>query len=203
MITDPARVLASWEWQTEDAILIPYLNCSKFAFPEDFLVQLYFQVKAEGLTDLVFPSYPDGLTLNQAIKSLESKPIIVGLTKPDYNVAGVGWLYEVEGQDGARKASIGFLFFRKEHGRKVVRAIARLALRWWFDGLKCDVLYGTCLSSNKVAINFSKRMGFRICGQLPMFCLRNGALEDATLLVQTKDEYLAREQLLDDGSRKD
>jgi RimJ/RimL family protein N-acetyltransferase len=187
--TSPEKVLASWEYQDAFSILSP---CNLLAFPEDFLVGLYFKTRDQGLLDLVLPGMEDH-SLGAFIKLLYGKPLLVGLDKTNNNVAAYAWIWGVEGQDGAKKASLGFLFFREYHGKPITKSLARLALRWWFVKDNVDVMYGTILSSNHVARNYAKRLGFKELADLPRFFIREGRFQDATLIVMLKEDFLARE----------
>lgn len=187
MIETAEEIVQKWKYATDRVHLSPY---EPAAFDEDFLVLLYQQMKRDNLVELVcLPT-----NLNDFVSYLHARPIVVGCVKsPDYPVAGFGWLNEVEGVDGARKASFGFSFFRKHWGKPEIGEISDLALEWWFRECRIDILYGASLTFNRAARIFAARMGFTSVGILPGFFVINGEMLDAHL-VYLKKEYWEKRQ---------
>lgn len=182
---DPAEVLATHEYQDEHSVLLPYVEGK---FGDEFLTGIYLKAKKQALLDRVFMT-PQPITFPEFISQLHRKPMLVGLAKPTYNVVGIAWLYGVEGNDGWRKATVAYLFFREAWGKPELRSLARLGVRWWFDALNVDVLYGTTLVTNPLARKFAQYMGFHVLCTLPKFFAVRGQLQDASLSVLTRDEW--------------
>lgn len=181
MSTAVEQVVVAHPYQDEDVILVPY---TEKAFDEAFLVQIYMQAKMDGTLARVFPSGEGShWSLNQFIYSLHTKPVVVGLAKPDYNVVGLAFLYEVDGQAGMRKASLGFLFLKNWWGKQQVRSLARLAFKYWKQEMGVQVLYGTILTSNRLAQNFAKKFGFQKVGSIPGFFCKDTQMVDGELFV--------------------
>ena len=188
----PAKVVASWPWQNKSVILIPYDGTATRSFPEDFLVSQYFRMRDDGALGKVFP-HVGVLGLNQFVNYLSNKPMVVVLSKPTYTVAGFGWLWEVTGTDGARRAIVGFAFHRGAQGTQQTRDGARLALAWWFTELNIDVVFGSILASNRIAENFSRKLGFEVVATIPNWFVNGDQFEDARLVTLTKVGFLQRE----------
>ncbi len=192
-------VLENYPYKTETTCLVPYLEgVNGGEFPEGYLLFLYQKAKEQGLVNRIFP----GAAVAGAtafLRQLANKPIVIGLVRKldKYLPAGVGWLHEVAGLEGARKASLGFMFFRewwgsKSHPSLEIHEIAEMALRWWYEELKVNVLYGSTLKRNRLAIRFGRAMGFRSLCDLPLFFHKGGQLMDGHLMVQTREEFRCR-----------
>lgn len=195
-MTDSPQVesVQAWPYQDSNGLLLPFDQSNPGQYGHGLIPALYAQMEKDGLLEVCLPGVTD-LSLAGLFRVLDSKPIVVGLAKPGYDCAGIGWLYGVEGQEGARKAFMGFLFFRDHWGTPVVRSLARQALRYWFVDLKVDVLYGATLKTNRLARNFGKKLGFRELTDLPRWFSRNGEFQDGTLVMLAKEQFLAREVL--------
>lgn len=174
-------------YQTDKVILLPYID-HRQAFPDGFLVNLYEQMKADGLLETVFAGMSD-VTCNKFVSYLSTHPMVVYIIKEEMNCVGFGWVAQSEGITGARKGSFGFTFFRKYWGTQMVRDLCWLSLRWWFHELKIDVLYATSLRTNRLATNFSRIFGFEKIGNLPMFFQKGDKLVDGTLICLKKTNF--------------
>ena len=187
----PLEKLLSWPYQTERAILVPYSGEAKKQFSQDFLCQQYVRLLREDILDTVFPEGP--ITLNQFIAYCLEKPVQV-LCKNDVQtgvlpVCGFGWLYDWAGPEGARMSKVGFAFYREYWGTPLVRELGDLLLRWWLNECKVDVLYGTMLKTNRLALNFSQRFGFKELCVLPSFFFRDGKRIDGRLVCLERENY--------------
>jgi hypothetical protein len=178
-----------WRYQTEDATMVPYVegNPSK-VFSDEFLFFLYSRCKEDGLLDVLFPGMPL-VTPARFVAYLKDRPVLVGLVKPDFEVAGFGFIYEVQGEDGARKGTIGFAFFKKWWGTGNPLEIARLALQWWFTEAKYSIIFGTTRWTNRIAWRFAQKLGFQSVGRVPKFFSKNGQLEDMHLMWVTPETF--------------
>jgi RimJ/RimL family protein N-acetyltransferase len=178
-----------WAYQNDRVIVVPYVdgNPSK-AFSDEFLFFLYSQCKKDKILDILFPGMPM-VTPARFVAYLKDRPILVGLVKPTFEVAEFGFIYEVEGPEGARKGTVGFAAFRKWWGSSEIKDMSRLALRWWFTEAKYNILFGTTLWRNRVAWRFSRELGFQSVGRVPMFFSKDGRLEDMHLLYATPETF--------------
>jgi hypothetical protein len=179
-----------WKYQTEKAHLVPYVDGNpSTVFSNEFLFHLYARCKEDKLLNILFPGM-SSVTPAKFVAYLKDRPVLVGLAKPGYEVAGFGFLYEVEGDDDARKATVGFVFFKKWWGTGEVQDIARLALRWWFVEWKLKIIFGTTLWRNRLAWRFAKQLGFQSVGRVPLFFYKAGKLEDMHLIYLTSESFL-------------
>lgn len=185
---DANEILETWQYRTERVHLSPY---SSEAFDELFLPRLYLKTKEEGLLDLIFPGWHSKMTLPDFVDYLNARQqgFVVATLRPDYPVVGYGWLNEIEGVNGARKASFGFCFFREYHRSEEIRDLARLALAYWFKEIDLNVLYGATLFSNRPAIKFSQEMGFHQIGLAPKFFVKGNRMDDAWIVVLEREDF--------------
>lgn len=197
---DIPQAVRDYQYQDGDCLVLPYNHATRDHFPEAFLPSMYFRMKEEGLLPLVFPQ-AEPLHLNHVVQYLADKPILVVFKKPEYTVAGLGWLYQVEGPEGARKGSVGFAFFREFQGRHLARQAARLALRWWMTEGKIDAIFGTVAVHNRIAENFARRVGFNVVGTIPYwFATPEKKFMAARLMLVTKEDFEREAALWDQAS---
>jgi len=184
---------AKWEYQTDKVVIIPYVPEKKKYFPETFLVSLYSRLVEDGTLKVTFPGM-DVASLNKFIAYLHRRSVLMFHFKTEDGKVGepfgFAWICEVEGKDGARKASFGFAIFRKFWGRVENRHACMLAIYWWFTALKIDILYATTLVKNKLAQNYAKNFGFKVIGVMPKFFIHDGELVDVVLRYLEKDYFL-------------
>lgn len=185
--------MTGWNYQTETVALLPYICAKDAIFPEEFLVSIYLRFKGENLLGSLFPGNP--LNLVEFVSNFKDRPLVVGMVHDAgiWKVMGIGWLWEVEGPAGARKASCAYAFFREFWGRDEVRKIARMALRYWFEEFGVRVIYGAALKSNVRAQRFDREMGLKKVADLQKFFIRGNQMFDAVLVSITYDEFLASE----------
>jgi len=181
-----------WPYCTERVHLTPYVEGNKSSlFPEEFLFSLYAQCKKEHLLDVLFPGMPL-VTAARFVAYLKDRPVLVGFVKSDIaplKVAGFGFLYEVEGEEVARKATVGFCFFKEWWGSKEIVDLSKLCLRYWFNEVKLKVVFGTTLWRNRLAWRFARNLGFVSIGKVPRFFSKDGKLEDMHLLYLTPENF--------------
>jgi RimJ/RimL family protein N-acetyltransferase len=179
-----------WIYQSERVHLVPYVEGSPSnIFHEDFLFLLHRQCKEEGILDLLFPGMPF-VTVARFVAYLKDRPVLVGLIKPENRVVGFGFLYEVEGNEESRKATVGFCFFREWWGTPEIRELSRLCLKYWFRETKLKVLFGTTLWRNRLAWRFARNLGFESIGRVPRFFYKDGKLEDCNFLYLTPENFI-------------
>lgn len=195
------QVVDGWKYRDGDVMLVQYIDGKTGnGFPDDFLVWLYRRSQQDGIMGMMFPG-DDHLTLGQFVSRLSTKGLVVGLVKKPntpagelgYDVAGYGWLEERAGVEGGRKATVAYGFFKQYWGTAAIRAIARLAVRFWFEESGADVLFGVSRKTNTLTHRFSREVGFQFVADIPKFISRDGKLADATLFYMSKEQFLERE----------
>ena len=169
-ITAGLEAIKNYPYQNHRCVILPYDEKQTWLFPEEFLGRMYVRLRSEGLLDISFPGM--GLThLNKFISYASNIKLgfVIGCLKTIKKPHPVGWAFlnEVSGDEGRRKASFTFGFFKEVHGRREHVDLSMFYLKNWFDNYKIDQLYGTTL--NPLALNYSKRFGFQWLCTLPTF----------------------------------
>lgn len=183
-------MIANWEYQTETTALIPYDKAWP-VFPDGLLGHLYLRTREDGLLDQVFcgRATPD---FDDFVSYLSSRKVVLQiycLQRPELEPIGYCFINGADGEDGTRLAQFGFCFFREYWGRPELRDLVRLCLRYWFEVLKVDVLYGATLLENYLARNFARKFGFQEIATLPKFLYRAGGRADARLVLLLKEDF--------------
>lgn len=178
-----------WPYCNDKVHLALYVDGTKSPlFSNEFLFFLYSQCKRDKILNILFPGKPD-ITPAWFVSYLKDRTVLVGITKPTFEIAGFAFLYEVEGSGEALKATVGFAFFKKWWGSSEIKDISRFALSWWFNEAKLKIIFGTTLWRNRLAWKFAREMGFSSLGKIPMFFCRNGSFEDAHLVYLKEEDF--------------
>ena len=182
-----------WPYQSATTIMVPYKAQQTDFFPEDYLVSLYCRLVEQELLDIIFPGM-NFTHLNQFITFFNSPahPLLTCLLHENGQItttAGIGYITETDGREGARKAGFGFGFFKEHWATQEARTLSWFMLAFWMFDLKIDVLFGTTLKQNGLARNFSQNFGFQLLGDIPKLFFRSGELEDATLMLLEKPVF--------------
>lgn len=193
-VKEGLKGVLSWPYQTNKVVMLQYQKTNTAIFPEEFLASLYYRLKEEGSLHKIFPGMALGhLNDYMAYMAKVSGLVICCLKTPEKpRPVGLGWICESSGGDGARRATFGFGFFKEVWGWQQNVDLSWMMLHYWFDVLKVDVLYGTTLKSNRLAVRYSKYFGFDFLCTLPMFFTVGNALVDADLIVLKKTEFIPR-----------
>lgn len=165
--------------------------------PDVLLPQLYATCKRDRILRYIFTENPN-ISFAQFISQLCGKVILLGVSAgEEKKVLGFGWLWDIKGNKDSKVANIGFACFKEGWASKKeptrgddIRAIARLALGWWFCEAGIDVVYGTTLATNKIAQRFALQVGFSRLTTLPKFLVRDGKLVDAVLFCVERDRFI-------------
>jgi hypothetical protein len=181
--------IRNWPYQNDKVVVLTYSEKHTAVFPEDFLAKVYFHFKNDGLIDTIFPGM-DVNHLNRFISFVSRCPgLLIPCIKTETKPIpiGIGFLTEVGGDEGARRASFGFGYFKEFHKDRRHIAASACLLGWWMMEAKVDMLWGTSL--NPVAIAYSKRFGFKPVATLPKFFSHRGTLRDASLIYLEKEVF--------------
>lgn len=181
--------IEGWEYQTSDVALIPY-DRKWPVFGDGVLAHLYMKAKQSGRFETVFGDIGFDEFMKYMTRPGLALQIYSFKTGATLTPAGMCWIDEVTGRDGARRAMFGFLFFPGD--RKSARMIADLGwlgVAYWFYELKVDTLYGITMATNKPALNFSRRYGFVETGIFPRFLYRNRELTSAIVVLQDRQSF--------------
>ena len=184
----PIGTKQDWNYENDEVLVLPYLpQSADNGLPEDFLVRLFLQTRQDGLLERTFPGFKESVNLNRFIAYLAPHTMLIGIVKATNEVAGWSWIYDVSGPAQARKASYGFVFFRKWWGTQEIRTLARLGLRWCFEKGELAALFGMRLPRNRLAAQFAEEMGFRLIGRVPLFFED----QDAEVICLRRDEFFS------------
>lgn len=186
--------LESWPYKSDTTIMVPYREDATSFFPGDFLMSLWCRLQQEDLLTTIFPGVPLNHP-NKFIRYMSTRPTLICLTRNGSDItdtAGIGYIAESNGVDGARNASFGFGFFRDHWATPEARTLSWFMLAFWMERLKIDVLFGTTLRANGLAKNFSLNFGFKGHMDIPKLFFRNGELQDATIMLLEKEEFLPK-----------
>lgn len=194
MTTASAPIVETWEYQTDQSVIVPYVGGAiSDAFPEDFLVRLYFKMKHDGSLRRTFP--------DESIQSLAGfvsyfygKTMLICFEKMNdpekvNPLAGFVWVYDVTGSEKVKRASVGVCFWKEYWGNQVIYEMGKLTLRWMFQELKLSVVLGTIAAWNRASVRFGKVLGFQVCGIVPMFFLKEGVSTDMVMCAIKKEDF--------------
>ena len=192
MLLEMNRPGGQWPYQNKWAMMTTYSEKHLQVYPHDFLLKLYLQFAADGTLEIMFPGL-DMSHANKFISYISAKAsgvcICSGLTENKSLVVGMGWLAEVAGtKETGRSGSFGFGFFRSAWGKRVHIDLSMWMLAYWMLDLNFEVLYGS--SFNPIALNYSKRFGFKYLTRLPKFFYSYGRLLNAHLICLEKPVFL-------------
>lgn len=153
----------------------------KTGLTEELLAAAYLLLQRDGLLDTVWYNGAPGLSDFLRWHRDKDKLYLGAFVRPtldagdsELHLAGLGWLWSIQGPPGGRKAEVGFAYLKEHHGTRIPEELTRQMIQYCFDDLEMDALYGTTPEPNKLAIRFSKRLGFSQVGPLPAYCTWHG-----------------------------
>jgi RimJ/RimL family protein N-acetyltransferase len=88
--------------------------------------------------------------------------------------AGMLLLTHILYNDVVKRAVGNFLFFKEYWNRHDTQELGQAVLDHWFGVMDFDVIAGTTPRGNRAAIQFIKRLGFQIIGDIPDFTQFDG-----------------------------
>lgn len=105
---------------------------------------------------------------------------------------GLGWVMNRKRVGNYSRAECGMGFFRHQSDKTQNLEFGQMMLDWVFQRLDVDVLYGTTPEHNKLALRFSKKLGFNLHGPIPGFGEWRGELCSAWISSMKKEDWLVR-----------
>ena len=148
--------------------IVPYVFYKgEWSLPDEVFLYLWIKIEKQ---NLVKRTFSDGSvkTSEDFFKMITNQRNMIAVVLNDDNKAiGMGWLNAITVQ----KANAHFLFLKEAWGKTTFDG-ARALIEYWF-GLEIDgkplfeVLLGQTPIENKPAINFIKRLGWVILGEIP------------------------------------
>lgn len=185
--------LQKWEYQSATAIIVPYVGgMMSNSFPEDFLVQLYCKLKHDGSLRRTLPD-ESVHSLTSFVSYFNGKTMLICYEKATPGkinpIAGVVWLYDIHGPGKIKRASVGVFFFKEFWGNKTIYDMGRLALRWMFKEAGLSVVLGTIAAWNRSSVRYGKLLGFKNCGVVPMFFLKDDSSADMVMVALKREDF--------------
>ena len=190
MATTNEVIIQEWPYRTEEVTVVPYVPRADNGFPEYFLVELYTMTRKDDLFRRAFPGSPE-FNLNGFISYFNTRTMIVGM-KRSGEVIGYSWIYEVDGSEQFKKASIGFVMFKRYWGESFLYDLARLGVSWFFKEAGINILYATIGAWNRPSVRFARILGFEVVGRAPMFFMKDGAPISVDICCMKREEFLAK-----------
>jgi RimJ/RimL family protein N-acetyltransferase len=178
-----------------DKMILPYLP-SVLEFKEDTLVGIYNRLKEEDLYKVVFHGNPT-MDLSQFISFFSSPNvalsffcvIVDGVEYP----AGMCWLTDILTADGTIKTANGnFVFFKEYQKPSYTNEFGKIALDFWLNRLKLNVVVGMTPSDNRAALLYIKRLGFKEVGRIPNYAVLFGYVCDGVITYIDQKLYNER-----------
>lgn len=107
-----------------------------------------------------------------------------------FEFCGMSWVVgrEILGNE-MTKAEVGFTFFRHTTTPAEKVALGKMMLEAFFSTYCIDVLIGTTPECNKLALEFSKALGFELNGPIKNYCSWEGYLEPVVVSTLTKADW--------------
>ncbi len=168
--------------------MIPYIEFDGMrSFADSFIATLYERCEFEGHAETVFY---EGTVRNETefVKALKNS--VAWLVIQDEVVVAVVWLNRHEG----RFARFHFMTFQacaRRHLVKMGRYVLSEIMQMKDNGGEYlfDMLLGSIPARNKVAVNYAKKCGGKVCGELPngAFIEKEGRSENAILIAVTRE----------------
>ncbi len=112
-----------------------------------------------------------------------------------FEFSGMAWVVgrEVLG-NGMSKAEVGFTFFRHAASPAEKVALGKMMLEAFFSVYCIDVLLGTTPVVNRLAVDYSKSLGFELNGPIKNYCSWEGCLEPVIVSSMTKADWKERQR---------
>ncbi len=109
-----------------------------------------------------------------------------------FDFCGLSWVINREQLGiGLAKAEVGFSFFRHScHPSQKLR-LGEMMLDGLFGRYAIDVLIGTTPVCNRLALRYSRALGFTLSGPIPDYVSWEGALEGVMVSTLTKTTWAA------------
>ncbi len=172
---------------------IPFVSNTKQG-SDNLLLQLYMALKEQGLLPILFHENPD-MSLSEFIGFFNSPKnllqVFIELEGDDLKgVVGFAWVTDIVNCSGIMTRAIGsFCYFKEYWTPKYTDVFSNWVLDYWFNVLKIDTIMGMTPATNRLALSYIKRNGFKEVGRLPRFTTLNGEITDGIITSMNKEEF--------------
>lgn len=146
---------------------------------EELAASAYIRFSKEGLLERIFNEGPVSLRWFLDQYGVERGVQLLACARSENHTLipeGLAWIVrrvELEDPSGnivLRKAEVGEGFFRGVSPKNTV-IYGQLALRFCFESLNLDAVYGTTPEPNRPGVMYSRRLGFDLHGPFPNYTL--------------------------------
>jgi RimJ/RimL family protein N-acetyltransferase len=161
---------------------------------ESLMASAYLRLESEGLLDTFFyagiPSLSDFLGWMKRTDCRYLGGFVRSDVQPlDVELAGIGYVWSIQGPPGGRRADVGMAYFRKFQRTMVPLDLTRKMLDVCFEQLDLSVLYGISPEPNPLSWRFGERLGFTVTGPFPNYGQWHGKPAAARILYLEKSRW--------------
>jgi RimJ/RimL family protein N-acetyltransferase len=185
------EVVEKWEYKKDHAIIVPYIGgMLSDTFPEDFLVRLYVKMKHDGTLRRTLPDVSQH-ALSGFVSYFHGKQMLIcyDTTTEPASLVGFVWVYDVVGNPNVCRGSVGVCFIKEYWGNSILYKLGKLALRWMFTELNLSVILGTIAEWNRASVRFGRILGFKVCGVVPMFFLKEDSSTGMVMVALLREDF--------------
>ena len=194
---EASRMNEDYKYYNHPLLLVPYTPDIPGTSSDVCMMEAYRRMHDEGLYEIVFHDNPT-LTLGRYMAWFNS-PHVLAQFVYKYNddastedMAGMIWLSNIEQCGNVGRGAASFVVFRDHQDGVTPVAIAKLGLKYWFEGLGVDIVTGTTPILNRAATAFIHRIGMKQIGVIPKYANYRGKVSDALITYVDKDTYSAK-----------
>lgn len=162
---------------------------------DSLLAQAYLTYQKEGTLPVIF--YLKIPTIKEFIDAhMETgSRITLGCFRVDeetnkVDLVGLGWVSDSVRMGGHCKAEIGIGMFRCA-GRDNL-AFGKMMLSCFFQQHAIDVLFGTTPEPNRLALRYSRKLGFDLSSPIEDYCTWQGELTAGIISHMSKAQWVER-----------
>ena len=158
---------------------------------EELLAAAYLLLSHDNLLDVVFYERKPSIREFLGWLALPNSRYLAGFVGEGASseLAGLGWLWNVSGPDGGRRADVGIVYLKKFWGSEITDALTCKMLDVTFGPLKVSVVYMVTQWKNRLSRGIAKRMGFEMFGPLPKYGVYQGQAGDAAIGYLTRERW--------------
>lgn len=163
---------------------------------ESVLAAAYLLLEKDGLIDSVFYDRKPSLSEFLGWLKLPNSKYLGGFVRMSnvghQEIAGLGMLWNIHGEPGARRADAHLVFRRKFWGLNVVPDLTSQMIDYSFSTLGIDVLFATTSTKNRALLELTKSIGWTWHGPFPKYGMCHGKPGDAMIGYIQKRQNDAR-----------
>lgn len=144
---------------------------------ESLLATVYLLLEKDGLLPVVFYDGVPALSKFLEWATRSDSKYVVGFVRPTLDtveIAGVGWVWQIQNRPGARRGDVGMVFLRKFQDGRTPLDLTGKMLGLAFGSWGLDLLTGVTPVKNPLALRFARKLGFRQLEPIPSYGMWHG-----------------------------